>query len=32
MTELLERLIAPDNRLKRIRYKEVEEGAEAYAS
>jgi hypothetical protein len=33
VTEFLERLIAPDSRLKRIRYREeVEEGAKAYAS
>jgi hypothetical protein len=32
VTEFLKRLIAPDSRLKRIRYREVEEGAKAYAS
>jgi|GEM_PF-6087753 hypothetical protein len=32
VTEFLERLIAPDSRLKRIRYREVEEGAKAYTS
>jgi hypothetical protein len=32
VTELWERLTAPDSRLKRIRYREAEEGAKAYAS
>ena len=32
VTEFLRRLIAPDSRLKRIRYREVKEGAKAYVS
>jgi hypothetical protein len=32
VTEFLERLIATNSRLKRIRHREVEEGAKAYAS
>jgi hypothetical protein len=32
VTEFLRRLIAPYSRLKRIRYREVEEGAKAYTS